>query len=98
MALALADVGCADEMRKVAPRMAEQIREAISAQRGRKGVSCPEALQVPCCCCRCTVSDKTAQGIILPECDLPVAGVQVASATQDLKLFQKGAKKAWDKY
>ncbi len=48
MALALADVGCADEMRKVAPRMAEQIREAISAQRGRKGVFCPEALQVPC--------------------------------------------------
>ena len=47
MALALADVGCADEMRKVAPRMAEQIREAISAQRGRKGIFCPEALQVP---------------------------------------------------
>jgi len=50
MALALADVGCADEMRKVAPRMAEQIREAISAQRGRKGVFCPEALQVRHCC------------------------------------------------
>lgn len=50
MALALADVGCADEMRKVAPRMAEQIREAISAQRGRKGVFCPEALQVCDCC------------------------------------------------
>ena len=50
MALALADVGCADEMRVVAPRIAEQIREAISAQRGRKGVFCPEALQVqqPC--------------------------------------------------
>ena len=46
MALALADVGCADEMRKVAPRVAEQIREAVSAQRGRKGVFCPEALQV----------------------------------------------------
>lgn len=46
MALALAHVGCADEMRKVAPRMAEQIREAVAAQRGRKGVFCPEALQV----------------------------------------------------
>ena len=57
MALALADVGCADEMRKVAPRMAEQIREAISAQRGRKGVFCPEALQVSHCCTPPIASD-----------------------------------------
>ena len=52
MALALADVGCADEMRKVAPRVAEQIREAVSAQRGRKGVFCPEALQASNQACR----------------------------------------------
>ena len=51
MALALALAGCAGRMEPVLPRLAEQLREAIAAPRSRKGVSCPEALQVliPCC-------------------------------------------------
>ncbi len=46
MALALASAGCAARMEPVLPRLAEQLREAIAAPRSRKGVSCPEALQV----------------------------------------------------
>jgi hypothetical protein len=47
MAAALAAAGCARGMEPVLPRLAEQVREAITAQRGRKGAaSCPEALQV----------------------------------------------------
>jgi len=33
-------------MEDVMPRLAEQLREAIAAPRGRKVTSCPEALQV----------------------------------------------------
>lgn len=32
-------------MEPVLPRLAEQLREAVAATRGRKGASCPEALQ-----------------------------------------------------
>ncbi len=47
MALALAAAGCARGMEPVLPRLAEQVREAITVQRGRKGgTTCPEALQV----------------------------------------------------
>lgn len=46
MALALASAGCAARMEPVLPRLAEQLREAIAAPRSRRGVNCPEALQV----------------------------------------------------
>lgn len=51
MALSLSLAGCAERMEPVLPRLAEQLREAIAAPRTRKGVSCPEALQVLILCC-----------------------------------------------
>jgi hypothetical protein len=44
-ALALAAVGCTRGMEAVLPRVAEQVRDAIAAPRGRARAHCPEALQ-----------------------------------------------------
>jgi len=44
-ALALAAVGCTRGMEAVLPRVAEQVRDAIAAPRGRARSHCPEALQ-----------------------------------------------------
>ena len=45
-ASALAAVGCTRGMEAVLPRVADQVREAITAPRGRARPHCPEALQV----------------------------------------------------
>lgn len=67
-ATALAAVGCTRGMEAVLPRVAEQVREAITAPRGRARPHCPEALQARppacsfigqgfnrCCCCSARV-------------------------------------------
>ena len=51
-AIALAAVGCTRGMEAVLPRVADQVREAITAPRGRARPHCPEALQVRLVSCR----------------------------------------------